>query len=232
MNLDNRSVSTEHPRRWEKDIGEPSTAGPGAYPETGLVISIHVKSKGELPAKVIHSTPHEVSLELSRPFWPLPFRKGSQVRIKYWDERAIAYFWDAEVLKASKQKVLVSLCGGGITVQRRQSYRVRTQIRLDCTVIDASDRYLVGEKFDCKTKDISVGGLAFETHIPLKNGDRLAARIHFNRGNQIDVIGWILRVTPIERDGDIINSVALQFLHCEAQDQNHLLSFLAHGELS
>jgi len=230
MNLGNQSVSNEHLQPSEEER-EPSTSGPGAYPRTGLAISIHVKSKGELPATVTQSSPNEVCLELARPVWPLPFRKGSRVRIKYWDEQAIAYFWDAEVLKASKRNVVAMLRGGGITVQRRQSYRVRTKIRLACTVIDSADRHLVGEEFNCKTNDISVGGLAFETHLPLNTGDRLAARIHFSTSNQIDVIGWILRVTPIERDGEVINSVAVQFLHCEAKDQNHLLMFLAHSEV-
>ena len=232
MNLGNQGVSNEHPQTWEEEDREPSTSGPGAYPKTGLAISIHVKSKGEIPASVTQSSPNEICLKLARPVWPLPFRKGSQVRIKYWNEQAITYFWEAEILKASKRNVVVALLGGGITVQRRQSYRVRTQIRLACTVIDAVDRYLVGEEFNCKTKDISVGGLAFETHLPLDAGDRLAVRIHFSPSHQIDVVGWIVRATPIERHGEVINSVALQFLHCEAKDQNHLLRFLAHGELN
>jgi c-di-GMP-binding flagellar brake protein YcgR len=232
MNLENQSVSNEHPQAWKEEEGDPSTRSPGAFPQTGLAISIHVKSKGELPATVTQSSLNEVCLELARPVWPLPFRKGSRVRIKYWDEQAIAYFWEAEIVKASKHKVVAKLRGGGITVQRRQSYRVRTQIRLGCTVIDASERYLVGEEFKCKTKDISVGGLAFETYLPLDTGDRLAMRIHFSPTNQIDVVGWILRATPIERNGDVINTVAVQFLQCEAQDQNHLLRFLAHGEVN
>ena len=232
MNLENRSVSNQHPQPLKEQGREASTNGPGPYPRTGSNISIHVKSKGEVPATVTQSSATEVCLELARPVWPLPFRKGSPVRIKYWDEGAIAYFWEAKIVKASKRNVVALLLGGGITVQRRQSYRIRTQIRLACTVIDATDRYLVGEEFNCKTKDISVGGLAFDTHLPLNEGDRLAVRIHFSPVNQIDVVGWILRATPMERDGEVTNSVALQFLHCEAKDQNHLMRFLAHGEVS
>ena len=231
MNQANQSVSHSHPQPLAKER-EPSTSSPGAYPRTGSAISIHVKSKGEVPATVTQSSPNEVCLELARPVWPLPFRKGSQVRIKYWDEGAIAYFWEAKILKASKRSIVAKLRGGGMTVQRRQSYRVRSHIRLACTVIDAADRYLVGEEFKCKTKDISVGGLSFETRLPLDAGDRLAVKIHFSTANQIDVVGWILRATPFERHGKALNSVAVQFLHCEAQDQNLLLRFLAHGEVN
>ncbi len=225
-------MSNEHHHPLEEEEREPSTTSAGAYPRTGSAISIHVKPKGEIPAMVTQSSPDEVCLELARPTSQDLFQEGSQVRIKYWDEEAIAYFWEAEILKASKRSVVAKLLGGGITVQRRLSYRVHTQIRLACTVIDAAERNLVGEEFSCKTKDISVGGLAFETHLPLDAGDRLAVRIHFSPSNQMDVVGWIVRATPIERHGEVINSVALQFLHSEAEDQNHLLRFLAHGEVN
>jgi len=125
---------------------------------------------------------------------------------------------------------VAKLLDGGITVQRRLSYRVHTQIRLACTVIDAAERNLVGEEFSCKTKNLSVGGLAFETHLPLDAGDRLAVRIHFSPSHQIDVVGWIVRATPIERPGEVINSVALQFLHCEANDQTYLFQFIVYSD--
>jgi len=223
-------VSNEHPQPLKEEEREPSTNSPGAYPRTGSAISIHVKSKGEIPAMVTQSSPDEVCLELARPTSQDLFQEGQGVRIKYWDEEAIAYFWEAEILRASKRSVVAKLLGGGSTVQRRLSYRVNTQIRLACTVIDAAERNLVGEEFSCKTKDISVGGLAFEIHLPLDVGDRLAVRVHFSPSNQIDVVGWIVRATPIERHGEVINSVAIQFLHCEAKNQNYLFQFIAYSD--
>ena len=103
--------ANEHPQPLEEEEREPSTNSPGAYPRIGSAISIHVKSKGEIPAMVTQSSLDEVCLELARPLWPLPFRGGSQVRIKYWDEGAIAYFWEAEILKASKRSVVAKLLG-------------------------------------------------------------------------------------------------------------------------
>jgi len=76
------------------------------------------------------------------------------------------------------------------------------------------------------------GNLLFIGCLPLDEGDRLAVNIHFSSLHQIDVVGWIVRATPIERHGEVINSVALQFLHCEVEDQNHLLRFLVHGEVT
>jgi len=223
-------VSNEHHHPFEEEEREPSTTSPGAYPRTGSAISIYVKSKGEIPATVTQSSPDEVCLELARPTSQDLFQEGEGIRIKYWDEEAIAYFWEAEILKASKRSVVAKLLDGGITVQRRLSYRVHTQIRLACTVIDAAERNLVGEEFSCKTKNLSVGGLALETHLPLDAGDRLAVTIHFSPSHQIDVVGWIVRATPIERHGEVINSVALQFLHCEAKDQTYLFQFIVYSD--
>ncbi len=223
-------MSNEHPQPLEEEEREPSTNSPGAYPRTGSVISIHVKSNGEIPATVTQSSPDEVCLELARPTSQDLFQEGEKVRIVYWDEEAIVYFWETEILMASKRSVVAELLGGGVTVQRRQSYRVRTKVSLACTVIDTTDRDLVGKEFSCKTKNISVGGLAFETYFPLDAGDRLAVTICFSPSNQMDVVGWVVRATPIERHGEVINSVALQFLHCEDKDQNYLFQFLAHGD--
>ncbi len=119
MNLENQSVSNAHPQAWEEEKREPSTSGPGAYPQTGLAVSIHVKSKGEIPAKVTQGSPDEVCLELARPTYQDCFQEGEDVRIKYWDEEAIAYFWEAEILKTSKRNIVAGLLGQGVTVKRR-----------------------------------------------------------------------------------------------------------------
>ncbi len=75
MNQGKQSVSNEHPQPLEEER-EPSTSSPGAYPQAGLAVSIHVKSKGEIPAAVTRSYPDEILLKLASPVWPLPFRKG------------------------------------------------------------------------------------------------------------------------------------------------------------
>jgi hypothetical protein len=103
-----------------KSANHPPVA-PGAYPKIGLAISIHVKSKGEIPAMVTQGSPDEVCLELARPTSQDLFQEGEKVRIKYWDEGAIAYFWNAKILKASTRNIVAALLGGGVTVQRRQS---------------------------------------------------------------------------------------------------------------
>ena len=216
-------------------VSDQPAESPGQYPKTGLALSIQGESKEALAATVVEGTPDEIWLELARPISPLPFRKGERVRLRYWDEGSIAYYWDAKVIKIigdASQHVALGARSEGVTVQRRRSYRIHAQIPLFFTVIDAADSQLIGEHCaDCKTQNISAGGLAFETHLPLKVGDKLAVQVRFHRSRQIDVVGWILRSEPVEREGECLNSVAFEFLQCEPQDQNQLLQFLARAEV-
>ncbi len=101
----------------------------------------------------------------------------------------------------------------GVTAQGRKSYRVRARIPLFLTVIDAAVSQLVGEHFvNFKTQNIGVGGLEFETNLPLKVRDKVALKVHFKPSCEIDAVGSILRSTQVEREGEKLNSVALEFL--------------------
>ncbi len=213
---------------------EPNT-GSGHYPnlffKTGLVLSIHTESKGEVAATVTHSSSEEICLELAKPDSQLPFGEGERVRIQYWDEGPVAFFWDAKVVKilgTPGQQVAVWVRSEGVTAQGRKSYRVRARIPLFLTVIDAAVSQLVGEHFvNFKTQNIGVGGLEFETNLPLKARDKLALKVHFEPSCEIDAVGSILRSKQVEREGEKLNSVALEFLQCDSQDQRQLLQSLA-----
>ncbi|MDA2926383.1 hypothetical protein MYX78_03970 [Acidobacteria bacterium AH-259-G07] len=44
---------------------------------------------------------------------------------------------------------------------------------------------------------------------------------------QVNASGWVVRSERIERDGKYLNSVGVQFLQLEEQDQIRLVDFLA-----
>ncbi|MDA2927834.1 hypothetical protein MYX84_12250 [Acidobacteria bacterium AH-259-O06] len=85
------------------------------YLKIGLAVSIQGKSTGELAATVAKISPDKMSLQLSRPSSQPPFQKAEQVWIKYWDEGASVYCWDAQVERSPD---------GGISMwQSRQPVR-------------------------------------------------------------------------------------------------------------
>ncbi|MEE8348384.1 MAG: PilZ domain-containing protein [Acidobacteriota bacterium] len=185
----------------------------------------------DIPAQVVANSPDEAWLRLARHQRHSPFENGDQVRVKYWDEDAIVYCWDAEINKIvgpDFQHVSVLIPNPGITLQRRRSFRVSLSIPLDFTVIDASKREIIGETLtDCHTQNISVGGFQFETKICLRVGDKLDVHLFLSQSSQINVVGWVVRSVSFKRSSQTVYLTAFQFLQLTDTDQSDLMAFLS-----
>ncbi len=211
-------------------------AGLGQYPTAGLAISIQGDSKETLAATIVESSPAEIWLELARPTSQDLFQEGEKVRLKYWDEEAVVYYWEGEVVNiasSGKRHLAISVHDKGITVQRRKSPRLNMRIPFWFTVIDAADPQLNGERVvSSETENISVGGLLFETSLLLKAGDKLEINLYFADSHPLNAVGWVVRSHPIQRDGKPLNEVALEFLQMEEGEQIQLLEFLVQYQSS
>ena len=196
--------------------------------ESAVAISL-LKSIAERVAIVTEVTPDEIWLKLRRPTLPLPFEKGQPVRIKQCSEGNI-YYWNAEVLSVSgseKQNVAISLRDEGMTLQRRKYFRLRSEIPLSYTVIQASESQLLPEKvLNLKTQNISEGGLAFETDLPLKVGDELQVNLDLPSSQHVSAAGWVVRTEQIEEKGKYVHSIGLEFLELKPEVRTQLRLFL------
>lgn len=199
--------------------------------QTGLAISIQGSSKEELAASVATNCSDEIWLELSRPASQPPFQEEERVLIKYWDEGAIVYCWEANVIKIAGptyQHVAIAIRGNGITVQQRRAYRVESAVPFSFSVIDAVETALIGEKLlRAKTQNISASGLRFETSLGLKAGDKLDMNLRLTASQPVNAVGWVVRTEAVGQNGSSLNSVALKFLQLNEEDQIQLLEFLA-----
>ncbi len=197
----------------------------------GLAVSIQGSSQEEFAASVATSCSDEIWLELSRPCLKLPFQRGERVRIKYWNERAIVYCWDADIIQIAgngHQHVAIAMRGKGITIQRRRYHRVEYAIPFSFSVIDAAEAGLIGEKFaKAKTQNISVAGLRFETSLGLKAGDKLEMNLRLSTSQSVKAVGWVVRTEAVPKKDKVLSAVALQFLQLHEEDQIQLLEFLA-----
>jgi len=210
----------------------------GHYVKPGLAVSLQEESGEALAATIEALSPRSISLKLSRPTPEPSFKTGDRVWMKYWDEGATVYRWEtrvAEIQGPENQKVVLSIGNKEVLVQRRKSYRIRLQIPFSLTVVDAVDTELIGAKaLECKTIDVSVAGLAFDTDLSLKVGDKLALCLNLDPSLQVNAVGWVVRSEPTKRKEyqhgtimtKVINFVAVNFLQLEAEEQNHLLRFL------
>ena len=77
-----------------------------------------------------------------------------------------------------------------------------------------------------KTQNVSVGGLAFHTALPLKLKDRLEISFRLSPSEQVKAVGWG-SYQPLRQEGKRLNLVALEFLHLGAEVQHKLHLFLA-----
>ncbi len=199
--------------------------------EIGLAVSIQGSSQEEFAASVATKVSDEIGLELSRPCLELPFQTGERVRIKYWNEKAIVYCWEADIIQiagAGHQHLAIAMRGSGITIQRRRFHRVEYAMPFSFRVIDAAEAGLIGKKFaNAKTQDISVAGLRFSTVLGLNAGDKLEMNFRLLASQSVKAVGWVVRTESAQNNGLPINSVALQFLQLHEEDQIQLLEFLA-----
>jgi c-di-GMP-binding flagellar brake protein YcgR len=202
---------------------------PDLYLKIGWTLALQGKCEEELGAKVAKISPGQLGLELSGPTLEFPFQAGEQVEIRYWDKGNAVYSWKAEVVEMSgleKQRINVSM-GRRVVVQRRTSCRVCLPIPFSFTVVSAAESQLISRKVLKGTaQNISMGGLAFETHLPLKVGDQLETDLRLSPSLHIDTGGWVVRSKSIRGRERDLRLIALMFHQMEAEDQERLSKFL------
>ncbi len=205
----------------------------GLYLKIGLAVSVQGTSKEEVAAIVVSISPGELELELSTSFSQVPFQEGEKVGIKYWDTRAVLYYWEAQVVQVSgpdNGQVNISI-SGDVVVQRRKSYRAQSAVPFSFTVIEASETRLLDQEVrHSTTANISVGGLAFETPLPLQVEDKLEIHLHLSSSQRVNAVGWVVRSEPVQGEAKDLRSVALMFLQLRAEEQSQFLQFLADSD--
>ncbi len=129
--------------------------------------------------------------------------------------------------KGEGQQVTVSVSDEGVTVQRRSSYRFLLPIPFSFIIVATGNTTLEGQRITGVTSDISVGGLGFETKLPLQVGDKLSFRLALPEAQPVSCIGSVERVEVIQRDEEDVNSIGVQFLALQSSHQVRLINFLA-----
>ena len=141
-----------------------STGSLNLYLKTGLGVSLQGDSKVEVAATITAVGADSLALRLCRP--------------------------TAERSGPEGQEMSVVSTGTGVNVQRRKSYRVRVPVPFSFTVIDAVQSELNGERVDdLETKNLSVGGLACQSRLPLKVGDKLEITLNLKESQRVRAVG-------------------------------------------
>ena len=80
------------------------------------------------------------------------------------------------------------------------------------------------------TRNLSVGGLTFETSSLLAVGDILEMTLGLPSA-PVTAVGWVVRAKVVTGVGESLNLMALEFLQMEVEEQRQLLEFLARSDL-
>ena len=212
-------------------MGGPGITVPEFFPEVGRAVSLtQMDSLAERVAIVAEISPQETWLKLSRPT-PLLFKASDSVRMKHW-QAGDAYYWGEQVLKLSgspTEAIAISRNVEAVNIERRQAFRVHSQIPLSFSVVSAVQNQLVTENiFNVKTQNISDGGLAFRTDLPLQVGDELQVSLDLTSSEPTSTGAWVVRS---QLDDLELYSIGLEFLELNRETRNQFQRFLARYEV-
>ena len=201
-------------------------------PGQRVIICAELKSAEEVQGTVKSNHDGEVLLEVPKPTSPLPFEKGEQVQVQHVDEQFTLYCWQARVesitsLEGGGQQVTVFVSAEGVTLQRRSSYRFRVPVPFSFLTVEAGESSLESQRITGVTSDISVGGLSFETDLPLEVRDKLFFKLDLPETQAVPCIGSVVRVEVIQRDDKNLSLIGVQFLNLRSSHQVGLINFLA-----
>ena len=197
----------------------------------GQVISISPVKEGSALAAIVRKiSPDQIWLDLAMPTSQHPMQEGEQVRIKSWNEDE-AFYFESKILKvfgSTNEQLEISIPREGVAIQRRKTYRVQGPIPFSFTIIEAAETQLIGQEVPgSEIRNLTVGGLAFDTSLPLKGGDKLDMNLQLSPSQQVNAVGSVIRCSPVEQDGKSLNSAAVKFFQLDVEAQRTLLMFLA-----
>ncbi|MEE8348381.1 MAG: PilZ domain-containing protein [Acidobacteriota bacterium] len=190
----------------------------------GFTVMIEVE-KRQTKASVTLLTETEIVVELlSDKAGPL-FEEGGKVRVKYWDNSGI-YFCSGEVLRVSGISLAISVYSEPIAMQRRGVARLAFEVPMSIRVTESSHQGLASQKvYQAKTRNISVGGLSFESTLPLKTADVLELQIDLP-SQKIGTTGEVVSSAKALKDGENVNAIGVEFFDIPSETRNQLMEFL------
>ena len=196
--------------------------------EEAVSVSRVIGSEQEQVGIIVNNSPAGITLEFLRHIALLHFDRKDPVRIKFWDKDAI-YSWEGEILEAlhpAGGSVIVSR-PRAIQTERRSFQRFPLEISLSFSVLFPEEQPRVaGKVFDAKTKIISAGAAEFQTAVSLEKREILEINLHLSASQKIHIIGRVTRFDkPSKRTP--VNSLVVQFLDLNWQDQDRIQRFLS-----
>ncbi|MEE8349143.1 MAG: VOC family protein [Acidobacteriota bacterium] len=177
-------------------------------------------------AKVFHD---RLWLKLSEASPESLFKEDDGIRIQYWDVDS-AYYSDTRVCEISSSDdtyMAIDLPEEATQLSRRSSPRVQTQAPFTLSTLDTSQAStLPAQAIAYQMFDLGIGGMRFETDLPLEKGNQLSLELSLPERKDIQVTLEVVTVEQVDREGKTVNSVGTTFVALKLEDQIKILQFL------
>jgi len=186
--------------------------------------------RGELqqPGKVLLITSGKLGLQ-----FPVDIsanvQEGDRMEVHFWGEAETGNTWEAEVLRVvghGKQAELQIVSWKEVT---RSHVRISRAIPFSGTVEHSTHKELTGKQLMAETKNLSSGGLLFETQLPLELGDRLKIGLALGDSTNFQLRGIVVRRSTKrekQRMGSRVSSavyaVAIQFSGLDEAEEERI----------
>ncbi len=112
-------------------------------------------------------------------------------------------------------------------LQRRASLRLQMGLPISYALRGGEKE---AEPTQGNTRDVSIGGLRFNSSVPLEVGNELQITLDLTPSLQVSAGIKVISAEQIESNGEVLTSVGSQFVKLELDDQIKVLQFLIDAE--
>ena len=191
---------------------------------TLLLLSMEVKPENRTGGQVIKIFKNEFWVKMSPAEWP--FQEGDETRLQYFGE-GILYAGEVTILKVPPDSpyAAISVPSEVTALQRRGILRTPVEIPLSFSTPS-------GELAKSTTRDISVGGLRFESAVPFEVRDEIEVKLNLTATEEVSTSVQVITSSQIEQEGQTLISVGTQFVELQLDDQIKILQFLIEAQPS
>jgi c-di-GMP-binding flagellar brake protein YcgR len=166
-------------------------------------------------------------LQSTRSATGFSFQDEEPIRVKFTEEGTL-YAWDGKVDKISGtngRSATISIVNVGVTVDQRNSMRLNALVPFSFMIVDAAATEIISDQpVKSKTRNISAGGLAFKSDLPLRTGDQLQLSIEVAPTQSVNVLAWVVRCDTGQEDSKTL--VAVEFLQPGEMEQGEIKKLL------
>ena len=212
----------------QKQVSERPSVGPEDRLVVGSPLSLLSAATEKKIGALVHKIfENEVWLNLLKPSAD-NFQEGETVQFQNLEDGK-TYTGETQIMQISPDgnNMAIAVPEKLSELQRRSSLRLQMEIPISYALMGGEEE---AEPIQGKTRDLSIGGLRFDSSVPLEVGNELQITLDLTPSLQVDAGIKVISAEQIESNGEVLTTVGSQFVELALDDQIKVLQFLIDAE--